>query len=109
MKASALIVFALIAGTGLFLGGCETTSTSAPPITASFLRAGIRQHADAATLTEGRRLYLNRCIQCHALPAVAEYDPAGLKAVVAKMSGRANLTEAQHEAVLKYLLTVRSQ
>ena len=109
MKASALIVFAVAVGTGLFLAGCETTPPSAPPISASFLRAGIRQHADGATLTEGRRLFLNRCIQCHALPTVAEYDPPGLRAIVSKMAGRANLTDAQHEAVLKYLLTVRSQ
>ena len=109
MKASALIVFAVVAGTALFLAGCETTPPAAPPISASFLRAGIRQHADATTLTEGRRLFLNRCIQCHALPSAADYDPPRLRAIVASMSGRANLTDAQHEAVLKYLLTVRSQ
>ena len=109
VNVSALTVFAVAVGTGLFLAGCETTPPSAPPISASFLRAGIRQHADATTLIEGRRLFLNRCIQCHALPTVAEYDPPALRAIVASMSGRANLTDAQHDAVLKYLLTVRSQ
>jgi mono/diheme cytochrome c family protein len=91
------------------VGGCETTPASAPPITASFIRAGVRSHADAPTLTEGRRLFLNRCIQCHALPHVAKYDPQKLTAILKTMAGRANMNEEQHDALLKYLLTVRSQ
>jgi hypothetical protein len=42
------------------------------------------------------------------LPKVSEFTPAGLTAIVAKMSGRANMNPEQHDAVLKYLLTVRS-
>lgn len=91
----------------VLLGGCQ--SWTAPPITESFLRAGVRQNADASTLTEGRRVYLNRCVQCHALPRVAKYDPPRLKAILAIMSDRASLSPEQHDAVLKYLLTVRSQ
>ena len=91
----------------VLLGGCQ--SRTAPPITDSFLRAGVRQKADAQTLTLGRRVYVNRCIQCHALPQVAKYDPPRLKAIVAIMSKRASLSPEQHDAVLKYLLTVRSQ
>jgi mono/diheme cytochrome c family protein len=91
------------------LGGCETTVSSAPPITASFIRAGTRQDADTRTLAQGRSLFLNRCIQCHALPEVSRFDPPRLTAIVAKMSGRANMNPEQHDAVLKYLLTVRSQ
>jgi mono/diheme cytochrome c family protein len=91
----------------LLLAGCQ--SRTAPPITESFLRAGIRQNANARTLTEGRRVFLNRCIQCHALPKVAKYDPPRLKAILAIMSGRASLSPKQHDAVVKYLLTVRSQ
>ena len=91
----------------ILLGGCQ--SRTAPPITASFLKAGARQKADARTLTEGRRVYVNRCVQCHALPMVAKYDPPRLKAILAIMSGRASLSPEQHDAVQKYLLTVRSQ
>jgi mono/diheme cytochrome c family protein len=91
------------------LGSCETGSPSAPPITAAFVRAGARENADARTLAQGRSLLLNRCIQCHALPEVSKYDPPRLTAIVAKMSGRANMNPEQHDAVLKYLLTVRSQ
>jgi len=100
---------ALLAVWALLVGGCETIPASAPPITASFIRAGVRAHADAPTLTEGRRLFLNRCIQCHALPHVAKYDPQKLTAILKTMAGRANMNEEQHDALLKYLLTVRSQ
>jgi mono/diheme cytochrome c family protein len=91
------------------LGSCETGSSSAPPISAAFIRAGVRKNADARTLAQGRSLLLNRCIQCHRLPEVSKYDPPRLTAIVAKMSGRANMNAEQHEALLKYLLTVQSQ
>lgn len=100
---------ALLALCALLLGGCESTLLSAPPITASFIRAGVRENADAPTLAQGRSLFLNRCLQCHALPEVSRFDPPRLTAIVAKMSGRANMNPEQHDAVLKYLLTVRSQ
>jgi mono/diheme cytochrome c family protein len=94
----------------VFFAGCQSNlSTSAPQITASFIRAGIREKSDAHTLSQGRAVFLSRCIQCHALPEVAGFDAPRLTAIVAKMSGRANLTPEQHEAVLKYLLTARSQ
>jgi mono/diheme cytochrome c family protein len=72
------------------------------------VRAGVRQKADAPTLAAGRSVYLHRCIQCHALPDVSRFSPPRLTAVVANMSHRANLNPEQHEAVLKYLLTIRS-
>ena len=94
----------------LFLGACQSNlSTTAPPVTPAFVQAGARQHADARILTQGRTVLLNRCIQCHELPNVARYDAARLKAIVAIMSPRASLTPEQHDAVLKYLLTARSQ
>jgi mono/diheme cytochrome c family protein len=89
--------------------GCQSNLSLAPPLSPSFIRAGGRENADERTLAQGRTLFLNRCIQCHALPEVARFDAPHLTAIVAKMSGRANLSAKQHEAVVKYLLTVRSQ
>jgi len=93
---------------GLLLASCQSNLKSAPPITESFLHAGVRQNADGPTLAEGRKVFVNRCILCHALPEVARYDSARLPGIVAWMSGRAHLTSAQKEALVKYLLTVRS-
>jgi cytochrome c2 len=89
--------------------GCQSNlSSSAPPITASFVRIGLREKIDARTLGTGRAVFLNRCILCHALPEVSRFNAPQLTAIVARMAGRANLTAEQHDAVLKYLLTVRS-
>jgi len=109
MKGRDICGCAALALCALLLGGCETPLSSAPPITASFIRAGVHENADGPTLARGRSLFLNRCIQCHALPEVSRFDPPRLTAIVATMSGRANMNAEQHEALLKYLLTVRSQ
>jgi mono/diheme cytochrome c family protein len=101
-----LCSIALIA---LLFGSCQSNLSCAPPVTASFLRASAHPQGDAPILSQGRTLFLNRCIQCHALPEVARFDAARLTAIVATMSGRANLSPKQHEAVVKYLLAVQAQ
>ena len=101
-----LVLGALVA----FLTACQSNlSSTAPPITTSFIQAGVRQNVDPQTLADGRKVFLNRCILCHALPEVARFDAPRLNRIVGRMSGRANLSPEQHEALLKYLLTVRSQ
>lgn len=86
------------------LASCETNLKSAPPVTTALV--GV--NADERTLTEGRRLFVNRCIGCHALPDVAQYDAARIPRIVGWMSGRAHLTSEQHDALVKYLLAVKS-
>jgi mono/diheme cytochrome c family protein len=76
-------------------------------VTAAFVQAGVRQNADAPTLERGRKIFLNRCIVCHALPDVAHYDPPRIPRFVGWMSHRAHLTPEGKEALTKYLLTVR--
>ena len=92
----------------IVLAGCETTATNAPPITASLVRAAVRQQADAQVLAEGRSTFVNRCNQCHALPKVGKLSPARLRRVIASMSNRACLGPAEKDALVKYLFTVRS-
>jgi mono/diheme cytochrome c family protein len=81
---------------------------SAPPVTAAFVRAGVREKADAHTLEEGRKVFLNRCIACHALPDIRHYDSGRIPRIVGWMGPRANLNAEQHQALLKYLLTVKA-
>jgi mono/diheme cytochrome c family protein len=108
MRTTRGILGFIAAGLFTFFFGCESASLNAPPITPALVRAGHREHADVQMLTEGRSLLLNRCIQCHALPHTAKYSPSQLREILATMSGRANLSDREHEAVLKYLLTARS-
>src|SRR2546423_8848304 len=99
---------ALVFGVCLFTS-CQSGLTSAPPITEAFVRAGLRGNADAHTLTEGRKVFLDRCIACHALPDPARFDRERLTRIVGWMSGRAHLTAAERDALVKYLQTVKSQ
>lgn len=93
----------------VILASCETSLKSAPPVTAAFIDAGRQKKADAATLEAGRKVFLNRCIPCHALPDMARQDSSRIPRIVGWMSGRARLTPEQHEALIKYLLAVNAQ
>ena len=104
------LLVAVIGSTcALGFASCETSLKSAPPVTAAFVRAGRQEMADARTLEAGRKVFLNRCIACHALPDVTRQDPARIPRIVGWMSSRARLTPEQHEALVKYLLAVKSQ
>ena len=91
------------------LAGCETSSQSAPPVNAAFLRTTHRKDSDARTLDAGRTVFVNRCIACHALPNVANYDAGRIPGIVGFMADRAHLTREQKDLVTNYLLAVRSQ
>ena len=93
----------------VILASCETSLKSAPPVTAAFIDASRQKMADAPTLEAGRKVFLNRCIPCHALPDMARQDPARIPRIVGWMSHRARLTPEQHEVLVKYLLAVKSR
>lgn len=108
MKRRTITGVAALALVAFWLTGCGSASFYAPPVTSQLVLAAKRDHVDGRTLTAGRSLFLNRCIQCHHLPEVRKYSAPQLTAIVAKMSGRANMSAEQHDAVLKYLLTIHS-
>ena len=91
------------------LASCETALKSAPPVIAAFVRANRQETADARMLEAGRRVFLNRCIACHALPEIARYDSTRIPRIVGWMSHRARLSSAEQDALVKYLLAVRSE
>lgn len=93
----------------VLLASCETALRSAPPVTAAFVQSARRERADAATLEAGRKVFLNRCIACHALPEIARYDSGRIPGIVRWMSHRAHLSREQQDALVKYLLTVKTQ
>jgi hypothetical protein len=91
------------------LSSCETTSFAPPPVTVELARAGTSQHGDIATLREGRTLFVSRCIECHTLPAVSSHSTQEWPRLIDEMAGRANLKPTEREAVLAYILAVRTQ
>ncbi|HEX4640522.1 MAG TPA: hypothetical protein VH252_04000 [Chthoniobacterales bacterium] len=104
-----ILFFVALPACAVILVSCETGLKSAPPVTAAFVGADRSGKADAQTLEAGRKVFLNRCIACHALPDVAHYDSARIPRIVGWMSDRARLTPEQHDALVKYLLAVKSQ
>jgi mono/diheme cytochrome c family protein len=66
-------------------------------------------HGNASQLTAGRNVFVNRCIECHTLPRIRDYDPAEWPHLVNTMAPRANLTPAEHEALIAYILAARQQ
>ena len=66
------------------------------------------QHVDLATLREGRTLFVHRCIECHTLPVLWHYRTDDWPDIVNSMSHRASLKPAEREAIVAYILAVRS-
>ena len=84
---------------------CETVSSSAPTVTSIMISKG----ADAQFLTEGRNLFVSRCIDCHSLPPISKYSSERWPGLIEKMSGRAHLQPMQRDAIVAYILAARAQ
>jgi hypothetical protein len=87
--------------------GFAYTSFAGLPAPTPKIELTPQQQADAV-LTTGRTVYFNNCNRCHVLPDVRSYTEPRLTAIVDKMSRKAQLTTDQHDAVMKYLQTVRA-
>ena len=92
---------------GCLLVSCESTNY-VPPVTSQMATARKRQHVDLAMLREGRTLVVHRCIECHTLPVLWRYTIEDWPNIVDSMSHRASLKPAEHEAIVAYILAVRS-
>jgi hypothetical protein len=84
---------------------CETVSSSAPTVTPIMLSKDV----NAPSLTEGRNLFVSRCIDCHSLPPISKFSSERWPGLVEKMSGRAHLQPMQRDAIVAYILAARAQ
>jgi hypothetical protein len=91
------------------LSSCGTTSFTPPPVTVELVRNGSDLHRDIAMLSEGRALFVHRCIECHTLPAFWRYSTEDWPKIVNRMSHRSNLKPAERDAIVAYILAVRGQ
>jgi hypothetical protein len=75
---------------------------TSPPVTSAFVMTSkvttAREH-----LEEGRRLYTNRCAECHDLEMLDSRSIGGWERMVSGMARRANLTATEKERVMEYL------
>jgi hypothetical protein len=79
-----------------------------PPVTSQMASTRNGQHVDLAMLREGRTLFAHRCIECHTLPVLWHYSTQDWPEIVNSMSHRASLKPAEREAIVAYILAVRS-
>jgi hypothetical protein len=91
----------------LQLVSCELTNY-VPPVTPQMAAVSKGRHLDVATLREGRTLLVHRCIECHTLPPLWHYSVEDWPEIVNSMSHRASLKPAEREAIVAYILAVRS-
>lgn len=89
------------------LVSCESTNY-VPPATSQMAIARKGQHVDLAMLRNGRALFVSRCIECHTLPVVYRYSVEDWPELVDKMSGRATLKPMERDAIIAYILAIRS-
>jgi hypothetical protein len=104
-----LAIFAIAGVCLVDLSSCGTTSFAPPPVTPELARTGKGKHGGIAMLREGRALFVHRCIECHTLPAVSSHSAQQWPRLIDEMAGRASLKPAEREAVLAYILAVRTQ
>lgn len=88
------------------LASCELTNY-VPPVT-SQMAAKKGQHVDLTVLREGRMLFGHRCIECHTMPALWRYSADDWPQIVESMSHRASLKAAERDAIVAYVLAVRT-
>jgi hypothetical protein len=89
------------------LAGCGLTNY-VPPVSSQMATARKGQYVDPAVLRKGRTLLVHRCIECHTLPVLWHYCTEDWPKIVNSMSHRASLKPAEREAIIAYILAVRS-
>jgi uncharacterized membrane protein len=89
--------------------GCETTNY-APPVTPAMTKSSPRakRNVDISKLERGRMLLVHRCIECHTLPPLWKYSRQDWPQIIDSMSHRASLKRADRDAVIAYIIAVRS-
>jgi hypothetical protein len=90
------------------LVACESINY-VPPVTSQMAAATKERPVNVAMLWKGRTLLVHRCIECHTLPPLWHYKIEDWPEIVNSMSHRASLKPADRDAVVAYILAVRSQ
>ena len=100
-------IFVLL-GVVACLVACESINY-VPPATSQMAAATKGRPVDVALLQKGRTLLAHRCIECHTLPPLWHYKIEDWPEIVNSMSHRASLKPADRDAIVAYIIAVRSQ
>lgn len=62
----------------------------------------------AKTMSDGRELYYNgACVNCHGAKKIARFSEEEWPSIMDRMAPKAQITDAQKDAVLKYVIAVK--
>jgi hypothetical protein len=86
---------------------CESVNY-VPPVNPQMAAATKGQRVDVTTLREGRTLLVHRCIDCHTLPPLWHYAVEDWPNIINTMAHRASLKPAERDAIVAYIVAVRS-
>jgi cytochrome c5 len=100
-----VLVIAVVAGCGYPKAGPPPGPLAASAVTAAQVRWPT---ATAASLEQGRQIFLHRCNECHKHPALGAYSDAQWEKIMPRMGGKANLAPAETEQVLQFVLAART-
>jgi hypothetical protein len=101
--------FTVLAVMTAIFGGCEALNNYPPPVTPAMAKESKRSGATMEQLEHGRKLYAGRCLECHVLPAIAHYPAEKWPGIVHWMGERAELKQAEQEAIISYVLAAHPQ
>ena len=101
------IPLAGLALAAIFNSGCQSLTSTAPPVSPAMVMSAKDQGFSAEHLAAGRNLLLTRCISCHSLVPISKYPAQRWPELVASMSERAGLDEIRRAQVAAYLVAAR--
>ncbi len=114
------LAYIIIAVTAITYAGCKSSkgaqsSAAAPaapaaPSTSDLVKAAQAKWPDitAQTIDEGKDLYnTGACTGCHGPKNIAKRSEAEWPSIVDRMAHKAKITDAQKDAVLKYVLAMK--
>lgn len=89
----------VVGSVGLMLVACE----SVEPATVSTMQTQSPTQTMAASAKGGAQVWANNCMRCHNMRFPPSYSDSQWDVVVHHMRVRANLTAAEHKAVVEFL------
>ncbi|MEQ1852436.1 MAG: cytochrome c, partial [Chthoniobacteraceae bacterium] len=87
--------------------GAAFEERTSPPVTAAFLTTA-KVSTPQKELEEGRRLYTNRCTECHDLEMLDSRTRSSWDSIVTGMSRRANLSAEEKARIMDYITAAQS-
>ena len=104
-----ILLIAMCVVVAVFVSCQSQFNNSAPSITSAAANGKDNAGLNMATLERGRTVFASRCIECHVLPPIPNYSAERWPRIVHWMSQRAALKPADQDAVIAYILAVRTQ